>query len=56
MGLRTGLAPSRLMESCRFAFVPKDQLISYERRGARTYGKGYSGYIAIPDKSEAPKK
>ncbi|RQU97648.1 hypothetical protein DF042_27935 [Burkholderia cenocepacia] len=36
--------------------VPKDQIISYERSGARTYEKGYSGYIATPDKPETPKK
>ena len=42
--------------ACVRFVVPKDQLISYERSGARTYGKGYSGYIAVPDKPEAPKK
>ncbi|WP_175690212.1 hypothetical protein [Burkholderia anthina] len=41
---------------CVRLVVPKDQVISYERSGARTYGKGYSGYIAIPDKPETPKK
>ncbi|AOI86221.1 hypothetical protein WI67_27920 [Burkholderia cepacia] len=41
---------------CIRLVVPKDQIISYERSGARTYGKGYSGYIATPDKPETPKK
>ncbi|MBR8315769.1 hypothetical protein KDW36_21545 [Burkholderia dolosa] len=41
---------------CVRVVVPKDQIISYEPGGARTYGKGYSGYIATADKPESSKK
>lgn len=41
---------------CVRVVVPKDQIIGYEPGGARTYGKGYSGYIATADKPESPKK
>lgn len=42
--------------ACIRIVVPKEQLISYTRSGARTYEKGYSGYIATPEKSGGSKK